>query len=211
MWKQNLHLMTDHVCWGRDRWNYKWSRNNWNRNSFIISLSFSATNDKNSTINEWTILSLSTVFFFNAQFLFNAFGGLMIQCWRWLQWKKKVEIFKNIYIYIYLGMRLVSYSEWMEYLCNGIYLSRMALWGEIFERQNEIKTDVQNVGLEIPAEWAWFLCKTLSQGDQNSCVLFCQLSMYGKGYCMWAYSLPFLERIIIKWLNFYKKKIFSKT
>lgn len=27
---------------------------------------------------------------------------------------------------------------------------------------------------------------------------------------MWEYSLSFLERIIIKWFNFYKKKYFQK-
>lgn len=56
-----------------------------------------------------------------------------------------------------------------------------------------------------------FCAKTPKPGWSN-CVLFCQLSMYGEGYCMWGiFSLIFGENDhqMVKFLQ--KKKIFSKT
>lgn len=99
------------------------------------------------------------IFFFNAQFLFNAFGGLMIQCWCWLQWKKKKKGWDFfIYIYIWRWGLWVIQNEWKISVL--VFTGAGRLYGgDMFECQNEIKTELQNVGLEIPAEWAWFLCK----------------------------------------------------
>lgn len=170
----------------------------------IYSLSVWVTRTVQSM--EWTILSLSTVFFINAQFLFNAFGGLMIQCWRWLQWKKKKGW---DFLYIYLGMRVVSYSEWMEYLCVGICWSRMALCGEIFECQSEIKTDLQNVGLEIPAEWAWFLCKPQAKVIKFLCVILPTVYVWGGLLYVGIFSLIFGENNH-QMVKFLQKKYFQK-
>ena len=176
-------------------------------------------NDKNSTVNgkvnEWTILSLSTVFFFTAQLLFNAFGGLMIQCWCWLQWKKKVEIFFYIYIYIHIYIYIWRWGLWViqnEWNISVLVFTRTGwLYVERYlNARKKLRRGCRMLDLKYQQSELDFCAKSLSQGDQNSCVLFCQLSMYGEGYCMWEYSLSFLERMIIKWLNFYKK-IFSKT
>ena len=163
-------------------------------------------------------------FFFNAQFLFQCFWWLNDSMLTLATVKKKqtkVEIFLfcfyiyiHIYIYIYLGMRTVSYLGMNGiYLCFGIYWSGTAWCEEVSERQNEIKTD-RMLGLEIPAEWAWFFCaKTRSQGDQllvcysANCLrmgrgLLCEGG--GGGGC----SLSFFGEDDD---NFYKKKIFSKT
>lgn len=55
-----------------------------------------------------------------------------------------------------------------------------------------------------------FCAKTPKPGWSN-CVLFCQLSMYGEGYCMWGiFSLIFGENDhqMVKFLQ--KKKYFQK-
>lgn len=54
--------------------------------------------------------------------------------------------------------------------------------------------------------WTWNTSRMsliLKPRWSNSRVLLCQLSMYGN-YCMWEYSLIFLERMIIRSFSFYK-------
>lgn len=132
-------------------------------------------------------------------FLFKC--SIPFQCFWWLNdsmlmlatVKKKKKGCDFIYIWTW-GLWVIQ-DEWTVAVL--VFTWAGWLYVEIFECQNEIKTEPQNVGLEIPAEWAWF-CANPKPRWSNSCVLFCQLSVYGEGYCMWEYSLSFLERIIIK-------------
>lgn len=147
-------------------------------------------NDKNSTVNgcfdEWTILSLYTVFFFfKAQFLFNASGGLMIQCWCWLKWKKKVAI-----LYIYLDMRVVGNAGWMNYGCIGVYMSRMALYGKSYlNARMKLRLSCRMLDLRYQQSEPEFVQNPKPRWFEF--LLFCQLSMYGEGYCMWEYFSHF--------------------
>lgn len=131
-WELNIHLKTENVWWGGDRWSCKWSRNNRNRSPFIVCLSSSIMNDEdgiaNGSVNEWTLLSLSTVFLFQCSIPFQCFWWLNDSMLMLATVKKKKKRLRFFYIYIYLEMRVVSYSEWMEDLCVGIYRSRTALW-----------------------------------------------------------------------------------
>lgn len=162
-WELNIHLKTENVWWGGDRWSCKWSRNNRNRSPFIVCLSSSIMNDEdgiaNGSVNEWTLLSLSTVFLFQCSIPFQCFWWLndsMLMLATVKKKKKGWDFF--IYIYIWRWGLWVIQNEWKISVL--VFTGAGRLYGgDMFECQNEIKTELQNVGLEIPAEWAWFLCK----------------------------------------------------
>lgn len=162
-WELNIHLKTKNVWWGGDRWSCKWSRNNRNRSPFIVCLSSSIMNDEdgiaNGSVNEWTLLSLSTVFLFQCSIPFQCFWWLndsMLMLATVKKKKKGWDFF--IYIYIWRWGLWVIQNEWKISVL--VFTGAGRLYGgDMFECQNEIKTELQNVGLEIPAEWAWFLCK----------------------------------------------------
>lgn len=144
-------------------------------------------------------------------------------CWWLFDSMLTLAIIKTVgilysYVFENEGLRFFSnFSDLMDFFFFFLFAALVVLlctWANCPDVEACFGTKLRllclSVGHEIPAAWAWFLCKTRAKVIQFVWVILPTVYVWRGLLDVGIHSLSFLERTTVKWLGFYKKKTLKK-